>query len=186
MMSGVVRSKVVPWVLTAALLVGAWAIVKVTLPVDSAQEPFVTAATLDETASARNLVVTVTDVHAARAVTDDAGWSADGAWLVIDLDAAAQVTQQGASLRTATLVVGNRTFSATERGTTFLDQALVTGVPRSGSLAFQLPDDAWTEHGTLRLGLANPVLDGVIEMRIDLADLPFEREVSLQENGWAR
>jgi hypothetical protein len=96
------------------------------------------------------------------------------------------VTQEGASLRTATLVVGDRTFTATERGTTFLNQALVTGVPRSGSLAFQLPDDAWTEHATLRLGLGTPVLDGVIEMGIDLSDLPFEPEVSFEENGWAR
>lgn len=186
MRSDAVRSKILPWLLTAVLLAGAWVIVKATLPVDAAQEPFVTTATLGEAASARNLVTTVTDVHAARSVTDATGWSADGDWLVIDLEAAAQVTQEGASLRTATLVIGDRTFTATERGTTFLNQALVTGVPRSGSLAFQLPDDAWTEHATLRLGLGTPVLDGVIEMGIDLSDLPFEPEVSFEENGWAR
>lgn len=186
-MKNAMKTIVLPWLLTAVLLVGAWALVKITLPVGSAQESFVTVTTLDEEASARNFAVTVTDVRAARTVIDAEGWSTEGTWLVVDLEAAAQVKQEGASLRLATLIIGERTFSATERGTTFYREGLVTGVPRSGSLAFELPDDVLGEVATLRLGATgNPVLDGVVEMKIDLAALPVESEVSLQENGWAR
>nr|WP_254408889.1 DUF4352 domain-containing protein [Streptomyces sp. AC495_CC817] len=180
------KAKVLPWLLTLVLLAGAWTLVKITLPVGSAQEPFVTVASLGETAHARNLAVTVTDVHAARSVVDAEGWSAEGAWLVVDLEASSQVTQQYAALRDATLTAGDRTFSATDRGTTFLGQALVTGVPRSGSLAFQLPDDVLDDSATLRLALTNSTLDGVIELEIDIAAVPVESEVTLQENGWAR
>ncbi|MEV4776104.1 hypothetical protein [Microbacterium sp. LWH12-1.2] len=181
------KTIVLPWLLTLGLLAGAWAVVKITLPVGSAQEPFVTVATLDEEATARNFAVTVTDVHAARTVIGADDWSAEGTWLIVDLEASAEVKQEGTSLRVATLTIGERTFSATERGTTFYRQGLVTGVPRSGSLAFELPDDALSGDATLRLGATgNPVLDGVIEMRIDLEALPVESEVTLQENGWAR
>ncbi|WP_146008103.1 DUF4352 domain-containing protein [Microbacterium aurantiacum] len=181
------KTVILPWLLTVVLLAGAWALVKITLPVGSAQEPFVTAAELGEEAFARNFAVTVTEVHAARTVIDSEGWSAEGTWLVVDLEAAAQVKQEGTSLRVATLTIGERTFSATDRGATFYREGLVTGVPRSGSLAFEIPDDVLGEHATLRLGATgNPVLDGVIEMRIDLAALPVDSEVTLQENGWAR
>lgn len=184
--TGVVRTKVVPWLLTAALLAGAWTLSKVTLPLDSAQAPFVTVATLGETASARNLEITVTDVHAARSVVDDKGWSTEGTWLVVDLEAAARATQKDAFLRTATLSIGDRLFSATDRAVTFLNQGLVPGVPRAGSLAFELPPEALTGSGVLRLGAANPVLDGVVELTIELDELPVESEVALEENGWAR
>lgn len=178
---------VLPWLLTLVLLTGAWALVKITLPVGSEQEPFVTVATLDEEASARSFAVTVTEVRAAHTVIDAEGWSAEGTWLLVDLEAAAQIMQEGTSLRVATLTIGERTFSATDRGTTFYRQGLVTGVPRSGSLAFELPADVLGEQATLRLGATgNPVLDGVIEMRIDLATLAVASEVTLQENGWAR
>lgn len=182
-----VQTKVLPWLLTAALLAGAWGLVKITLPDGSAQEPFVTAARLDESATARNLVVTVTDVHAARSIVDAKGWSAEGTWLVIDLEAEAHVTQDGANLSLATLTIGDRTFSATDRGTTFVWQQLITGVPRSGSLAFELPADALTGLATVRLGTGNAErLDGVIELTVDLGGLPVEAEAQLDENGWAR
>lgn len=182
--------RLLPWLLTAALLAGAWGIVEVTLPDDAASAPFVTSAAIGEPAAARDLAVTVTDVRAAREVTDTAGWSADGTWLIVDLDAAAVVSAQGATLGLAELRIGELTFSATDRGTTFWRQRLVPGVARSGSLAFELPADALSGPAVLRLG--NPTgradipLDGVIEVPLDLDDVVLVPRAELNENGWAR
>ncbi|QNA93651.1 MULTISPECIES: DUF4352 domain-containing protein [unclassified Microbacterium] len=185
------KKHILIWVATAALLVCAWGVSKATLPDDAPNAPFPTVAQIGEPASTRNLVVTVTDVHLADRVADAEGWSADGTWLVVDLEAATGVTQDQSSSRLAELTIGDRTFSATDRGTTFVDQRLVTGVPRSGSLAFELPDDVTGDRATLRLGMPGSGLgdvqrDTVIDLPIDLATLPDEAEVLLDENGWAR
>ncbi|HWS49968.1 MAG TPA: hypothetical protein VN241_03065 [Microbacterium sp.] len=185
------KSKVLVWTLTAVLLAGAWGLSKATLSDDATIAPFRTEAEIGEPALARNLEVTITDVRLARSVRDAEGWTADGNWLVVDLQAASVVTQEGSTLRLAELVVSERTFSATDRGTTFTGQRLITGVPRAGSLTFELPDDALDGPATLRLGLTTGfsgevLLDGVIELPLVLDELPFEGEAVLQENGWAR
>lgn len=181
------KSKFLVWSLTVVLLAAAWGVSKATLPDDAATAPFATVAAIDEPVATRNLAVTVTDVHVASAVTDAEGWAAEGTWLVVDLEAAAVVTQESGSLRLAELVIGDRTFTATGRGTTFAGQGLFTGVPRSGSLAFELPPDAVAGTATLRLGMADEVLlDGVIEVPLRLDEIPVETEVVLDENGWAR
>lgn len=186
-MSTALRTKVLPWLLTLVLLTGAWALVKITLPIGSAQAPFPTTATIGEASHARNLTVTVTDVHAARHVADAQGWSADGTWLVVDLEASVEQTQVGALLGLATLSIGEREFVATQRAASLYRGGLVTGVPRSGSIAFELPADALVGTATLRLALSeNTVLDGVIELPIDLDELPVEADAALHETGWAR
>ncbi|MFS0910593.1 hypothetical protein AB3M89_02295 [Microbacterium sp. 179-I 3D2 NHS] len=183
------RKHIIVWLATAALLACAWGVSKVSLPDDAAVAPFPTTATIGERASTRNLSVTVTDLHRATRVTDAEGWSAEGNWLVVDLDAASEATQNGSILSLAELTIGERTFTATDRGTTFLRQRLVTGVPRSGSLAFELPDDATGGRATLRLGVptggGEVLLDGVIDLPLDLSAVPLEVEVPLDENGWA-
>jgi len=185
-----VKKQVLTWLLTAALLACAWVVVKVTLPDDATIAPFPATAQVGEQAAVRNLVVTVTDVHLAERVTDAEGWAADGTWLVIDLEAAGAGTQDRGTLGLAQLTIGERTFSATERGTTFYQQRLVTGVPRAGSLAFELPDEVTGDRASLRLGVPSgapgEVLDdGVIDLSLDLAALTAEPEVLLDENGWA-
>lgn len=185
------KKHVLIWLATVALLVCAWGVSKATLPDDAPNAPFPTVAKMGEEASTRNLVATVTDVRLADRVTDAKGWSADGTWLVVDLEAASGVTQDLSSSRLAELTIGDRTFSATDRGTSFVDQRLVTGVPRSGSLAFELPDDVTGDRATLRLGVPGSgvgevVRDAVIDLPIDLSALPVEAEVLLDENGWAR
>ncbi|MFB8188312.1 hypothetical protein ACFC14_03240 [Microbacterium sp. NPDC055988] len=185
------KKHVLIWLATVALLVCAWGVSKATLPDDAPNAPFPTVAKIGEEASTRNLVATVTDVRLADRVTDAKGWSADGTWLVVDLEAATGVTQDLSSSRLAELTIGDRTFSATDRGTTFAAERLVTGVPRSGSLAFELPDDVTGDRATLRLGVPGSgvgevVRDAVIDLPIDLAALPVEAEVLLDENGWAQ
>lgn len=185
------RKHILVWLLTIALLVVAWGVSKATLPDDSTIAPFPVTATIGDQSVTRNLAATVTDVRLADRVTDAKGWSAEGSWLVVDLEAASVVTQELSTLSLAQLVIGDRTFSATDRGTTFLAQRLITGVPRSGSLAFELPDDALTGRATLRLGVPSGapgevLLDGLIELPLVLDDLPHDAEVLLDENGWAR
>ncbi|WP_435747626.1 hypothetical protein [Microbacterium sp. PMB16] len=185
------KKKILVWSLTLVLLAGAWGVSKATLPEDTAIEAFPIVAELDDPAVGRNLEVTITDIHATRRVTDVKGWSAEGTWLVVDLQASTVATQDGDLLGFAELTIGDRRFTATDRGTTFYKQRLITGVPRAGSLAFELPADALTGTGILRLGLPmgqprEVLLDDVIELRVDLDELPVEAEVTLDENGWAR
>ncbi|MDQ0615186.1 hypothetical protein QF046_002827 [Microbacterium sp. W4I4] len=188
-------AKITPWTLTVVLLAGAWALNTVALPDGSSEASFATRTTIGEPAATRNLELTVTDVRAARTITDPQGWSAgfektQGTWLVVDLDAASVQSQYAASLSFAELTIGDRTFGATERGETFFRQRLVTGVPRSGSLAFELPDDviegeALKGTATLRLGVPSDVrYDGIIETLITLEDLPVEESIILAETGW--
>lgn len=181
------KKTILVWSLTLVLLAAAWGVSKATLPDDASTAPFPAAAQIDETVTTRNLAVTVTDVHVAERVRDVTEWSADGSWVVVDLEAAGVLTQDEGSLLRAQLVVGDRTFGATDRGTTFLDQRLVTGVPRSGSIAFELPEDALAGSAILRLGMSDEVLlDDVIELPIELGAVPVETEVTFDENGWAR
>ncbi|PRA80296.1 hypothetical protein [Microbacterium sp. MYb66] len=185
------KKHVLVWLATAALLACAWGVSKATLPDEAPNAPFSTVAQIGEEAATRNLIATVTDVHLANRITDAKGWSADGTWLVVDLEAASGVTQDLSTLSLAELTIGERTFSATDRGTTFAAQRLVTGVPRAGSLAFELPDDVTGDRATLRLGVPGAGLsevrrDAVIDLPIDLDALPVETEVLLNENGWAR
>ncbi|MBS0023954.1 hypothetical protein [Microbacterium paraoxydans] len=184
------KKHVLVWLLTAALLAGAWGVSKATLPDDAANAPFPATARIGEESTVRNLSVTITDVRLAERVADEKGWAADGTWLVVDLEAASVVTQDLSTLSLAQLTIGDRTFSATDRGTTFAQQRLVTGVPRSGSLAFELPDDVTGDRATLRLGVPGAALgevlrDGVIDLPLDLSQLPVEDEVLLRTNGWA-
>lgn len=185
------KKKILVWLLTFALLAGAWGLSKATLPDDAALAVFPVAAELDETITTRNLEATITDVQATRRVTDADGWSAEGTWLVVDLEAATVRAQDGDILALVELTIGGRRFTATDRGTSFYEQHLITGVPRAGSIAFELPADALTGTGVLRLGLptgppGEVLIDDVVELRIDLDELPVEAEVALDENGWAR
>lgn len=185
------KEKLLAWSLTLVLLVGAWGLSKATLPDESTTEAFPAVAAIGEPIITRNLEVTVTDVQVARRVTDPDGWTAEGTWLVVDLEAASVLTQEGSSLGLTQLVIGDRTFTATDRGTSFVDQRLVTGVPRSGSLAFELPADAPTGTATLRLGLptgspGEVLLDDVVELVLDLDEIPVDAEALIVENGWAR
>lgn len=174
-----------PWALSIALVVGAWGLAQLQKDEDARYDPFVTRAEVGEHAEARNIAVTVTDVRAARAVSDGS-WRAEGTWLVVDLDAASTRDQSGAALRVTDLRIGDRTYSATERGTSMVQLPLVTGVPQHGSIAFELPEDALTGSATLVFAENDDyAADGIVEVSLDLDDMAVEREVRLDEIGWA-
>lgn len=185
-MTGIMQ-KALPWVITMALLAGAWLIALATPPDDAAERTFHTPATIGESASGRNLTVTVHDVRAARAIVVD-DWRADGSWIVVDLNAEAVVSQEDGVLRTALLQIGDRTFQATERGPSgwsLKGAALVPGVPHTGALAFEVPADALSGTAELQLSTsADTRYDSVLVLPVDLGALSVHDELDLASADW--
>ncbi|WJL95638.1 hypothetical protein QSU92_17280 [Microbacterium sp. ET2] len=178
-------SRWMAWTIGVALVVAAWGIIQVTPSQDDAEAPFPLAAEIDETTSARGFVVTVTDVRlASRAVAG--GWSAEGTWLVVDLRAEATQEETGTILAHAELVIEGAAYRASERPASLLRSGLTPGIPREGSLAFELPSDVVRDTATLELGISDdPRLDSLVTLPIDLGALEAEDEVELVETGWA-
>jgi hypothetical protein len=174
------------WAIGAALVATAWLVALVTPGEEQPQGPFPVAAVVGEQAAGRNISATITDLRRASTVTAD-GWSADGNWLVVDLDAAAVVSEHGASLRHAFIEIDGVRYSASDRPDSLVTTALAAGIPRSGSLAFELPADLETGTGTLELALAprgDVRGDSMIVLSFDLADVPVADETELRETGW--
>lgn len=181
------RSKATAWLLTLGLLAGAWMLNQTILPDEAGAADLVTRTAVGERAETGNLAATVTRVRAARGISDAEGWSADGTWLLFDIDAEAVDSQAGSGVRLAELRIGERTFTASERPHSAFELGLVPAVPRSGTLAFEIPPDALTGTATLRLGDSGlGALRAVIEVEIDFVEIPVEPTAELEENGWTR
>jgi hypothetical protein len=189
------------WATAVALLVAAWLVAAVTPDGEQRMaDPFRVSAEIGTPAEGRNVGVTIRNLTLADRVTTG-GWFAEGTWLVVELDAWAVHTELPASLGVAYLVLGDRTFAASERpggydtDASLYGTGLRVGFPQSGSLAFELPEDAATESGTLQLALGltssaidpEPSLQGdsVIELPVDLATLPHVAERALPPTEWA-
>lgn len=171
----------------AALVVAAWAVALVTPDDEAAERPFVVPVAVGDRGEGRNLAIVVTGLRAADAATID-GWQATGPWLVVALEAAAMRSETGSQLSHATLAVGDRTFRASERPPdTLFRSSLAVGVPRSGSIAFELPDEAFgDDEAVLRLGLSDdPRLDSLIELSFDPSTLERADEAELAPTRWA-
>ncbi|QLD11497.1 hypothetical protein [Microbacterium oleivorans] len=173
-----------PWAVGLACVVAAWFVALATPADTAAWEPFIVEARAGEPAAGRNLVVTVHDAVRAESVSSG-GWRAEGTWVVVDIAAEAVVSERGSALSSAQLLVDGRTYRATERAETMLGDRLSIGLPREGSLGFELPADA---RGAAVLQLAlNPDTraDSVIAYRIDLDDLPVVSERELVGARWS-
>lgn len=180
----------VQWGAGIGFVAAAWVVAAVTPPDSEIQAPFVATATLNQPAEGRNIAVTITDVERASHVSEG-GWSADGNWLVIDLDVSATAMESSAmfvptKLMLVEFTIGGDTYGATERAASLWKQALAVGIPRSGSIAFELPPQLDEGIGVLSLGENTDArLDSVIEMTIDLSQLPVETESALVETQWS-
>ena len=176
--------KWLPWVATFVLLIGAWFVQLLTPSDDAASEPFIVATVVGSEAVGREIVVTVLDVRAASAVTSSNGWSAEGTWLLVDLKA--EAVRNDSLLKGATLTIGDREFRASERMDSIFSTKLVPGIPRTGTIAFELPDDALTGTGILHLSPSGDTrLDSVIELTIPLDELTISAEESVHDTEWA-
>ena len=187
-------NRLLPWVITVGLLVAAWFIAEATPGDDAAERAFVQQAEIGERAEGRDIAITVQRVRAAEALSTPAGWRAEGTWVVVEMDAEAVISEYGNLLGRTVLKVGDRVYSATERGEgeSSLDdymlsgEQLVPGIPKSGMLAFQLPDEkSLTGTATLEIAADRfPVYDSIITLPVDLADLPVENSIELEMVDW--
>ncbi|MGM7678490.1 hypothetical protein [Microbacterium sp. A94] len=185
------------WLATIVLLVAA-AVVSAIAPAEDAEvAPFVVSGEIGEQVAGRDLAATVTDARTATTVTGDENssgettWAADGNWLVVDLDAAS-VTGLRIVYITGAVNLGNavfefdgREYRATERTPSMLNVRLNPGVPRHGSLAFELPE--LTGAGMLKLSLSSDTrADSVLEIPIDLDEISPVSEVQVIQPEWIR
>jgi len=176
--------KALPWVATVVLLIGAWFVQLITPSDDVAAEPFLVAASIGSEAVGREIVVTVLEVRAASTVTSSSGWSAEGTWLLVDLNA--ETVTADRLLQGATLTIDGLEFRASERMDSIFSTKLVPGIPRTGTIAFELPDASLTGTGILHLSLGDDTrLDSVIELTIPLDELTTSAEESVHVTEWA-
>lgn len=174
------------WVAGLAMVALAAGVGHLTLSDGQQQAPFVVHAAIGERAEGRAFAVTLRQVRVADRVTADGGWSAEGNWLVVDLDAEALRTETASILSLAELDLGERTISASERPDSLESTPLDVGLAHSGSLAFELPADARAGTSTLRLGRsADDRLDSVVELELDLGALERVADLELEETRWA-
>ncbi|MGX5695493.1 hypothetical protein ACWKWP_04775 [Agromyces soli] len=184
----------VPAVAGAALLVTAWGVAALTPDEEAAEQPFVVQAPIGERGEGRNLAVAVLGVRAADAVVNG-GWSAEGEWLVVDLEAEAVQSDIKSAFNRVSLDLGDRRYQASERPPDSLfEQPLSVGVPLAGSVAFELPRGALAElqqddpgaELVLRFGLErDDRLDSVIETRVPLDGLERIDEAEIAASDWA-
>jgi hypothetical protein len=173
------------WVIGIVLLAAAWGVQQITPDDDDAVVPFTVPAAVGEKAVGRTFEITVTDVRLGDRASAPR-WAADGTWLVVDVEAQARFEESGSILDQAFLQVDGVTYRASERPTSIFREGLTTGIPRVGSLAFDLPDEVASRTGILRLGLGDePRLDSLMEVPIDLGALARQDEVELLRTGWA-
>lgn len=187
MRADLARRPLIAWGIGLGLIVAAWFVALLTPGTDVAQAPFTVRAVIGEEAAGRNIAATVTDLRRADTVSEsDGSWSADGNWLVVDLDAASIVSERGALLQHAMIEIGGVRYSASERPDTIAGAPLSAGIPQSGSLAFELPDDLDAGNGVLELAVRSDTrLDSLILLPFDLAEVPHVDDAELLKTGWA-
>ena len=175
-----------PWPIGVGLVVVAWFVALVTPGEDQAQAPFRIAAAVGETATGRNLDVTVTDIRRASDVSAG-GWTAEGNWLVVDLDVASVVSESGVLFGHIDLLVDGVRYGASERPDSLLREGLSAGIPLSGSVAFELPAKVIDGDAVLELALdgEDTRLDSMIVVPFDLAEVPDAGTTEMVETKWA-
>jgi hypothetical protein len=175
------------WTVGAGLLAIAWIVVAVTPGDDVSEQPFVVAASADEPAMARTFTATLSNVRLGDTATDPRGWAAEGTWLLVDIEAEARREEVGVLLSSAWLQIDGVRYRASERPQSFLGAALSVGLPKSGTLAFELPDDAVAHTGVIEVAtVEEPLLDAVVTLPVDLAELERQQSVELAPTEWAQ
>lgn len=177
---------VLAWLSGAALVAVAGVVVAVTPSPDAEPDPFVTTIAMGERGVGRNIDVTVTR---ARIVHDlrSGSWSGSGSWLLVDVRAATVTTSTDVVFGGAQFDLDGLSYTASTRMSSLLNTRLVTGVPRSGGIAFELP--AGLHHGTGELAFTLSLdtrADSQIRVPIDLSTLAVEASAEVAQPEWAR
>jgi hypothetical protein len=179
--------RIVNGIVLVALLVAAGFVIHTT-PSDADRDaPIFVTGELGDSLVGRNIAATVTEVRLADVVSTER-WSGEteGVWVVIDLSAEAVETETAALLNVS-LVIGDRTFSASTRPglDTIAGQALSVGIPSGGPVLFEVPDDAVTSDAKVRIAQSNdPRADSVLEVVISLGTLEIEPTLAADPTTW--
>ncbi|MFS0734383.1 hypothetical protein ABC304_01025 [Microbacterium sp. 1P10UB] len=174
------------WTIGLALLVAAWAVIQITPSDDAAVTPFDVSGAIGDSVSGRAFEASVTDVRLGDRAEAD-GWSAESTWVVVDVTAQALLDEQGSLLGHADLIVDGVRYRASERPTSVFRTGLSVGLPRSGSIAFEVPAGVTERSGVIELGLTEETrLDSVVRVPVDLAELDRSPDVELRRTEWAR
>ncbi|MCM3695996.1 hypothetical protein [Microbacterium oleivorans] len=170
------------WGVGILLLVAAWFVTQVTPGQELTESSFIQTVAVGDHAVGREMIVTVTDVGAADALSDANGWSAEGNWVFVDADVESRSTEISVRLGLAVLVIDGVTYRASERPeASLLGRQLEVGVPTSGSLAFELPADLRRGDAVIRLTVDDQDwrLDSVVELPVELGQLPRDDDHEL-------
>lgn len=172
------------WAIGLTCIVAAWFVALATPGEQQTQAPFEVPATIGETATGRNLAVTITDLRRASEVSAD-GWMAEGNWVVVDLEVESLLTEDATSLANTALEIGGTRFTASERPASLKSTPLAVGVPREGSLAFELPEGLQSGAARIELALKTDAsLDSMIVLSFDLEDVAVEDRTDLLPTEW--
>ncbi|WP_144874472.1 hypothetical protein [Microbacterium sp. 1.5R] len=180
------RNRALPWIIGAALVVGGGALVALTPDDDAVVAPIERHGAIGETTTSRALIATAVDTRFAKTIETDDGWSAEGHWLVVAVHASAPETEVDASIRLATLAVGDRVFQASERpSASLVGSPLRVGIDTGGMLAFELPADV--DSGTAELRLTpdyyTAELDDLVVITLPLDGIAREDTVEITRSG---
>ncbi|MDJ1113141.1 hypothetical protein [Microbacterium dauci] len=175
------------WSIGVGLLAVAWIVVAITPVEADAERPFAVAASVDEPATARTFTVTLSNMRLGAAATDPRGWTAEGTWLLVDIEAEARREEARVALRSAWLELDGIRYRASERPQSFLGTALAVGLPKSGTLAFELPGDIADAKGVIELATVTETrLDAIVTLPVDFGALERQQTVELAPTEWAR
>jgi hypothetical protein len=172
------------WTVGLVFIAVAWFVALATPGDAQMKAAFEVPATIGQPATGRDLVATFTDLRRASHVSEG-GWSADGNWLVVDLQAQAVLTEFANSLVYVKLQFDDKQFDASERPKSSMYRAgLEVGVPWAGGLAFELPEGV--DSGTGRIEIAtnlDPSLDSMVVLTFDLSQVRHVEQTEMSEKG---
>ncbi|MCS5713595.1 hypothetical protein NVV95_03385 [Herbiconiux sp. CPCC 205716] len=142
-----------------------------------------------DTLVGRNIEATVHGVRAADSVQTANGWqgATTGVWIVVDLSVSAVVDDRAALLGNASLRLGDRRYSASDRPglSALAGLPLSVGVPLTGPLLFEVPradlDSADGRGARLELGIdSDPRTDSLLVVPVDLTALTTEPSIETE------
>lgn len=185
------------WISAAALaaLLVASGVVAATTPSNAEWErPFAVPASIDERTVGRNIAATVHGAVLSDEVSSSSWTSGEGSlWVLVDASVEAVVTEESTLLGHAVLIIGDRTYAASDRpgGSSLRRAGLAVGIPLRGMLAFELPAGTLDVEAATRIELqlavdSDPRLDSMIVVPLDLTALPHHRAAQLVDPAWGR
>jgi hypothetical protein len=176
-----------------AVLGIAWVVAETTPTEETWQGPIVVSGDIGETLTGRNIEAVVSEVRIADEVIASNGWAgpSTGVWVVVDASVSSVVDDYGASLGTAELVIDGITYSASERpdDETIAREPLTTGIPVTGPLMFEVPQELVESDAaaSARIQLAvssDPRVDSMLAFTVDLSSLPVLPSVETDDPIW--